>query len=331
MKKNIKLKITALIIIGTLGIGYMINQITVYPFIMTLRGFTSLVKEQGSIGPYGDTIKQVEETLNIAVPVQGHPDANLSIYRPIAETKDLPVILYIHGGGWSIGNASAVQSFAKLLSSNGYVVANLEYSLAPEHPYPTSTLQTLAALNYLYNHSDKLKIDASKIFVGGNSAGAHLSSQIGAIVTNKNLANKYDIALEIPENSLKGLLLFNGVYNFDTVGKSKFPGINKFLWSYTGEKNYLEYEKLDELSSLNYVTKNYPATFITVGDADPLNSQTREFIAKLKSNQVDHTTVLWDETGPKLNHDYIYELQTSEAQKAYKQVVNFLQQHSNDY
>ena len=83
------------------------------------------------------------------------------------------------------------------------------------------------------------------------------------------------------------------------------------------------------MSPVKHITAQYPAVFITVGDADPLEPQTIEFVEELVRNGMDHTTLFWTGTGARLDHDYIYMMNTSQAQKAYEMVVDFLAQHSD--
>ena len=326
-KKQRLVKAILIAIASTILVVILINQITVYPFVWSFRVLMSMSKQQGNAGPYGDLIDSVQEVTQVKVPVDGCPDASFTVYRPENNQEILPVIVYIHGGGWSLGSAESVSWFAKLLSSNGYIVCNVDYALAPEHPFPTSTFQLVEVVNYIYEHADDYGINRDKIFIGGNSAGAHLSSQIGALFTDKEYARKMGVAPRVPGNAICGLLLFNGVYDFDTAGDCGFFAFGKWIWAYTGQKDYQTYDRLDEMSTIKHITPNYPATFITVGDADPLEPQTMEFVDGLSENGVDHVAFLWTGTGAKLDHDYIYEMNTEQAQKALEMILVFLSEH----
>ena len=328
MKKIKKLfKVFIAIILTLIFLVYIINFVSEKPAICFLRSLTDSSESQVNIGPYKDEIEKVENAGTYDVKVSGYPNTSFTLYKPKKIKKELPLIVYIHGGGWSLGKASYVAPFAKLLASNEFAVANVDYSLAPEYPYPSSTIQIADVVNYLYENSKEFGLDTDNIFIGGNSAGAHLSSQMGLIFTDKNYAKKMGITSKIPKDSLKGLILFNGVYNFNTVGGSNFPFIKKLVWSYTGEENFKNYNKINEMSTVEHISKNYPPTFITVGDADPLEFQTIEFINKLKENKVDYTSLLWTGKNKDLNHDYIYELDKKESEYAYKKVVEFLREH----
>lgn len=327
--KNKKIKQKRILsVIGVLTVLLIIiNQITVMPFIWTFRSLLGMIPEQGNIGPYANQITNIEESNKVKVAVDGYEDAEITFYSPQVEKDNLPVIMYIHGGGWTSGNAQAVSSFAKLIASNGYIVANVDYALAPENPYPASTIQLVEVLNYIYENANQYNIDKNNIFIGGNSAGAHLSSQLGVLVSNSKYAKTVGVDIKVPNSSIKGLLLFNGVYNFDTAGDCGFPFFNKFAWAYTREKDYKNYSKIDEISTLKHIEENYPSTFITSGDADPLEPQSLEFAKILKEKGVDNTVLFWIGENTKLNHDYIYELDTKEAQKSYEMVIDFLNKH----
>ena len=319
-----------LILVCMIAAVVLINQITVYPFIWSFRFVMSLTGQQGNPGDYDDLIDTVEEVARVTVPVNGYPDASFAVYRPKKTKKELSAVVFIHGGGWSLGNADAISWFVKLLSSNGYVVCNVDYALSPENTYPASTCQHAEVVNYIYEHAEEYGIDHNNIFIGGNSAGAHLSSQLGALFTDSVYKQEMKIDTRVPREAISGLLLFNGVYNFDTAEDCCFFAFEKWAWSYTGKKEYRSYEYLDEMSTVKHITLQYPSTFITVGDVDPLEPQTKEFVQKLSAEGVDHTALFWTGTGAGLNHDYIYEMNTEHGQIAYEMVLEFMEKHIRD-
>lgn len=296
-------------------------------FMWAFKKVSSFSSTQGNIGEWGTTISEVDLIGKEMIEVPGYPEAEVFLYEKKDGVEKKPLIVFIHGGGWCIGNAVGIEWYAKLLASNGYIVANVDYSLAPEYKYPVSTIQLVESVNYLYENSEKYGYDRDSIFIGGNSAGAHLASQLGAIFTNEEYAKKVGAETRVPKESIRGLILYNGVYNFDTVGECKFPFWKQLVWGYTGKKDYKKYERLDELSTIKHITPDYPAVFITVGDSDPLEPQTYEFIEKLEDNNVDYDALLWTGTKAKLWHDYIYDQNTEEAVKAYEETLNFIEKH----
>lgn len=322
-------KIAAGIVMTLAVIFFIATQLTPMPFVFLFRQLTGLVEYQGTIGPYADQIREITETEIIRISVEGAPDAGLTIYTPQTPSDTArPVILFIHGGGWIIGNARSISPFGKLLASEGYVVANLDYSLAPEYRYPTPLLQASAAIDYLVTHADAYGADPTRFFIGGNSAGAQISSQLGAMITNPTFSDEVGIAIKLPAENLRGLILYSGPYNFDTAHQSNFPGWRTYIWSYVGQRDYDQYPRLDELSTVKNVTADYPPTYITSGDADPLEFQNRELDETLRALGVDVTSRYWTGSGLNLPHDYQYDLNTEPAQIALEDVIHFLSDKS---
>lgn len=99
----------------------------------------------------------------------------LWIYRSTA-TQPLPVLLYIHGGGWSIGTLEGVDRLCRELRDRvGCHVVSVGYRLAPEHPFPAALTDCLAALDWIHANAHDLNADRSRIAIGGDSAGGNLS------------------------------------------------------------------------------------------------------------------------------------------------------------
>ena len=101
------------------------------------------------------------------------------LYAP-AEGR-LPAMLYLHGGGFVVGGLETHDSLCRQLAlrSGGAVVA-LDYRLAPEHPFPAAVDDTWAALEWLAAHGGEIGVDASRLAIGGDSAGGTLAA-VGAI------------------------------------------------------------------------------------------------------------------------------------------------------
>ncbi|MEG0327596.1 MAG: alpha/beta hydrolase fold domain-containing protein, partial [Erysipelothrix sp.] len=173
-----------------------------------------------------------------------------------------------------------------------------------------------------------LGINNTEIFVGGNSAGAQISAQLGSMITNKSDYEHEFKSLEtIMPEQLKGLVLLNGVFNFDNVGDAGFPGFDMFAWSYTGTKKYQDFERIDELSAYKHVNQDFPQSFITVGDADPLRYQSYDMESKLNENNVPVTTVYWTGSNYELNHDYFFDLTQESSKVMFERMIEFLNTH----
>jgi acetyl esterase len=100
-------------------------------------------------------------------------------YQPLQNnaTAPLPALLYLHGGGWTIGDLETHDVLCRSLCNQAQcVVLSVDYRLAPEHPFPAAYDDTLAAFNWAVTEAQALGIDASRIAIGGDSAGGNLAA-----------------------------------------------------------------------------------------------------------------------------------------------------------
>ena len=100
-------------------------------FMWAFKKVSSFSSTQGNIGEWGTTISEVDLIGKEMIEVPGYPEAEVFLYEKKDGVEKKPLIIFIHGGGWCIGSAVGIEWYAKLLASNGYIVANVDYSLAP--------------------------------------------------------------------------------------------------------------------------------------------------------------------------------------------------------
>lgn len=118
----------------------------------------------------------VDRVLDIRVPVrQGHC-CPARLYAPHSDTP-LPVLLYLHGGGFTVGSLTTHDGLCRQLSRHGHcAVVSLDYRLAPEHRFPTALHDAWDALVWLRQAGASLGLNPDRIAVGGDSAGGTLAA-----------------------------------------------------------------------------------------------------------------------------------------------------------
>ena len=269
-------------IVAGVAVAFIVYQTSVQPGAALVRSvFQSGVQVDPPAG--FATIEPTVTEVRVPIHVRRRPgrrDRRVPALGP-ARRRRRPVVLWIHGGGFLANSAADFRDWGILLAHQGYVVALLDYSLAPETRYPVPVRQGNAALAYLEQHAARYGGDPSRIVLGGDSAGAQIAAQLAAVQTDPALARS--MGLTRRPGALRGVVVvFCGLYDMRTVGGTGFPALRTYLRAYTGSRNWTSYPDIDQLSVTQHVTAAYPATFLSVGDADPFAAQAAELAAVLR-------------------------------------------------
>jgi acetyl esterase len=105
------------------------------------------------------------------------PPIPARLYRP--RQGALPLLVYLHGGGWVVGSVAVADPFCRALANaSGCAVMSVEYRLAPEDRYPAAVDDAYAATHWAADHARDLGVDASRVAVGGSSAGGNLAAVV---------------------------------------------------------------------------------------------------------------------------------------------------------
>ena len=116
----------------------------------------------------GEPVAEVRDLRVGEVPVR--------TFRP-AGAGPLPVVVYLHGGGWMMGTLDSYDALLRALANaSGAIVAGVDYRLAPEHRYPAALEDSLAAIRWLAEHAGELGGDGARLAVAGDSAGGNLAA-----------------------------------------------------------------------------------------------------------------------------------------------------------
>jgi acetyl esterase len=131
-------------------------------------------------------LEPVENIIHILPAVRGVP--RLTVIRPqIFRTGTrLPAIVYLHGGGWSLGSLATYEPFVRALANaTGQIIVWVEYRLAPEAPYPAALDDTLAAWQWVQENCGELGADPARISIGGDSAGGNLAAAASLVLRGR--------------------------------------------------------------------------------------------------------------------------------------------------
>jgi acetyl esterase/lipase len=151
---------------------------------------------------------------------QGAPDVRVLVYLPKNVTTPIPAILWIHGGGYVVGTADQSDLDVKtIVSSLGCAAVSVDYRLAPEVPHPGPVEDCYAALKWLYTNASELGVDATRIAIGGDSAGGGLTAGLALLTRDRG---------EVP---LVFQLLIYPMLDDRTVTAEPHPYTGEYVWT----------------------------------------------------------------------------------------------------
>jgi acetyl esterase len=251
-----------------------------------------------------------------AVPVA--PGVTSDVVVPRGEGPH-PVLVYLHGGGWICGSPTSHRKLAHRFAEAGYLVFNVDYRLAPEHPFPTPLEDCVEAIRFAAREAPRFGGDPSRLAVGGDSAGGNLSAAAA-------------IELFGSEAAPKAALLIYGVFDFATLGEVPDGVATEGPLAAMG-KNLIELmvggylgqdpdaaRLADPRVSPLHAAHRLPPCHIVVGSADPLVAQAERLANALTAAGVAHEHHV-DEGMP---HGYVQLEFLPAARPAIDRMVEFL-------
>ncbi len=214
----------------------------------------------------GDAVRDagltVPETVRCRydLPYGSEPVQRLDVYRPKDAEGELPVIVSVHGGGFIYGDRALYRFYCMELARRGFAVINFDYPLAPEAPYPAALRSVNAVMHWLVRRGRSEGIDPDRVFLTGDSAGAHLACQYAAAASNPDYAQL--LGLSMPALTLRGAALNCGIY--DRIASLDQTTVNCYL----GPPEQRSEALRRELDVLSFLTADFPPAFVmtAVGD-----------------------------------------------------------------
>lgn len=166
----------------------------------------NLLGPEAAAAFWSEGAPEVHSVEELTYPGGAGQDQRMRLYR--ASDATAPVVVDIHGGGWTQGSIEQHDWCSRALAASGWHVASISYRLTPGHPFPAGLEDCLSAIRWLASGQGPSGIDGSRMALAGASAGANLA-----------LAS----ALSLPGGSLSALVLFYGVYGRD-FGTESYRG-----------------------------------------------------------------------------------------------------------
>lgn len=203
----------------------------------------------------------------------------ICIYKPLNPKKDVPGVLWLHGGGYAQGIPELFSpTYKRLIEARDCIIVAPDYCLSIDAPYPAALEDSYAGLLWMKEHANELGIRSDQLMVGGVSAGAGLTTALTLYARDKAEVN---IAFQMPLYPM-----MDDRMKTESAKENNAPiwnsNMNAWAWKlYLGElfeKDVPAYAAASRATDYS----NLPPTVTYVGDIEPFRDETIQYVQNLK-------------------------------------------------
>jgi acetyl esterase len=207
-----------------------------------------------------------------------------------SEGKDLPLIVYFHGGGWVVGDLNSHHPFCQQLRAQaGCTVVAVDYRLAPEHPFPAALEDCREAADWLATQLESIGPNNGHIVLAGDSAGGHLAA-CAALALNADTRSR-----------LAGALLIYPVvdhynapyasYTERATGQMLTSALMFWFWdTWLAGQDPRIADEAGALPIRSAALATLPPCLVVTAERDPLRDEGRQFAERLREAGVRVTS-----------------------------------------
>src|SRR3954464_9031832 len=227
-------------------------------------------------------------------------DGPVRIVRPPDAAGTLPVILYMHGGGWVLGNADTHDRLVRELAvGTGAAVVFVEYDRAPEARYPVAIEQGYATARWIVNEGAANQLDPTRIAVAGDSVGGNMAAALTLMARERGDVRFVHQSMYYP---VTDAAMDTGSY--EQFAEGYFLTAKMMAWFWDAYEPDVE-RRLEPLASpiraSDEQLAGLPPAFVIVGEADVLRDEGEAYAARLRTAGNEVTTVRYDG----ITHDFL--------------------------
>ncbi|WP_456695689.1 alpha/beta hydrolase [Aeromicrobium sp. P5_D10] len=217
----------------------------------------------------------VAEASDIGVP--------LRVYRP-SDAGVLPVVVYIHGGGWQMGSIDSHEGICRALAnSTGAAVVSIGYRRPPESPFPAAPMDCFAALLWVAENASRLGMDPERIALAGDSAGGNLAAAVTLLSRDG----------EGPKIACQILIYPATTFDLDLGFDTEFEGVvlmrDEIEWHRGAYFDDPADAESPLASPLGATLHNLPPALVITAEYDPLHRQGELYHEALIAARVNST------------------------------------------
>ena len=222
-------------------------------------------------------------------------DVRARIVKPVGAEDVLPVVVYMHGGGWILGNAGTHDRLVRELAVGAHAaVVFVEYTPSPEAHYPVAIEQGYAVAQWVTRQGDTHGLDASRMAVAGESVGGNMTAALALMAKERGDVTFVQQSLYYPVTDAA-----MNTASYDKFASGYYLSRKSMEWfwdAYAPDQS----RRSEITASPNQATaeqlRGLPPTLVFVDEADVLRDEGEAYAAKLRAAGVPVTTVRYDGT-----------------------------------
>ena len=227
-------------------------------------------------------------------------DVRVRIVRPLAVAGMLPVILYMHGGGWVLGNAHTHDRLVRELAvGTGAAVAFVEYDRSPEARYPVAIEQGYATARWIVREGAANALDPHRIAIAGDSVGGNMTAALALMAGERGDVRFVHQSMYYPVTDA-GM----DTASYEQFATGYFLTAKAMAWfwdAYAPDVERRAEPFASPLRASDEQLAGLPPAFLLVDEADVLRDEGEAYAARLRAAGVAVTTVRYDG----ITHDFM--------------------------
>jgi acetyl esterase len=250
------------------------------------------------IGAYHEAVQlKAGLTADVAVPREGVPH---------------PVVIYLHGGAWTLGSPATHRKLVKQFAEAGYLTIAPDYRLAPEHPFPAGLDDCIFTANWALDNASRYGGDPERMVMGGDSAGGNLTAAALTSLAAAGRGPKFQAAV-----------LIYGAFDFSALIAMAKEVAEPLAKAYLG-KNYPGGLEDPRVSPIHAIKPGMmPPSFIIAGTADGIVGESRTIAEAMKREGIENELQILDD----MPHAFLQMNELAACREGLRLIFDFLRRH----